>query len=107
MQLPQALAGYSEQQLQDFLVVRRLFFTQLGRLLKEREVLIDRMVSHSDQLANVRVWAERLQQNIAEEHEMYVQNLTATFLGVRYVMSCCSPKHKASMLHPGSASTAM
>lgn len=90
MRVPQALVGYSEQQLQDMLAVRRLFFGQIGRLLKERESLIDCMFTHSNQLSNVRIWAERLQQNIAEEHEMYVQNLAASYLGVSFVMACCT-----------------
>ena len=80
--------GYSESQLQDLLAIRWLFYAQLGRLLKERNTLLDLMARHSDQLSNVRMWAERLQQSIAEEHEMYIQNIAATYLGVGAASNC-------------------
>ena len=85
----QGLVGYSPSQLDDLLVVRCLFIAQVNRLLMERNSLLDRMATHSDQLANVRVWAERLQQNIVEEHEMYIQFVAATYLGVRLCHSQC------------------
>lgn len=86
---PQGLVGYSPSQLDDLLAVRCLFISQVNRLLMERNSLLDRMATHSDQLANVRVWAERLQQNIVEEHEMYIQSVAATYLGVRLCHSQC------------------
>lgn len=38
---------------------RFLFFAQIGRLQRERNALPDRMAAYSDQLADVKIWAER------------------------------------------------
>lgn len=90
--LLQSLVGYTESQLEDLLAVRSLFVAQVGRLLAERNSLLDRMSKHSHNLTNVQAWAERLQQNIAEEHEMYIQAVTAQYLGVSpaYMQSLCA-----------------
>ena len=66
--------------------MRFLFFAQIGRLQRERNALLDRMATHNDQLANVKIWAERLQQTVCEEHEILAQNLVASYLGVRLAM---------------------
>ena len=45
--------------------------------------LVHDMAQHSQQLNKVGAWAERLQQNILEEHSTYLQSVAAGYLGVR------------------------
>lgn len=78
----QAVVAYSESQIQDLLALRRLNWAQLGRLEAERSSLLARMAQNRQQLADVQIWAAQLQANIAEEHQCYLQHLTAVYLGV-------------------------
>lgn len=50
--------------------------------MAERTDLMQKMAVHSGQLANVAAWADRLQQNITEEHQRYLKFVTAVYLGV-------------------------
>ena len=76
--------SYSEAQLQDMLVLRYLTFAEIGRLTSERIHLTSQMTQHSQQLQNVQAWAQRIQQNVQEEHAIYVQSAVAGYLGVSH-----------------------
>ena len=63
-------------------MLRRLFFCNLGRLSQERQALLHSMGTHSSKLSKVKGWAERLQENVVEQHQAYLQMLQALYLGV-------------------------
>lgn len=89
----QACMGLSDGQMQDLLTLRHLFFAQVGCLTSERITLMHDMAMHSQQLQKVEVWAERLKQNILEEHQCYLQTITAAYLGVSHVPALNFPHH--------------
>ena len=74
--------GLAEGQMQDLLTLRHLFFAQIGCLTSERITLMHDMATHSQQLQKVEALAQRLKQNIVEEHQCYLQTITAAYLGV-------------------------
>ena len=71
--------------MQDLLVLRHLFFSRIGQLTAERIKLMQQMAENSQHLSDIKAWAEQLQQNIQEEHQMYLTNLVAIYLGVSAV----------------------
>ena len=73
--------AFDQDQVQDLLVLRVLFFTRVGALTQERKSLM-RQMAQSQDLCHVKTSAARLQQNIEEEHRMYVQMVVAVQLGV-------------------------
>lgn len=81
----QEQVGFTEGQMQDLLVLRHLFFSRVGQLTSERIKLMQQMAENSQNLSEVGAWAERLRQNILEEHQMYLSNMTAIYLGVRSI----------------------
>lgn len=85
----QAQIGYSESQLEDMLILRYLTFANIGRLTIERMQLLNNMAQHSQQLQMVEAWADRLKQNIKEEHRTYLESVTAGYLGVSSVLVLC------------------
>lgn len=74
--------SFSKSQVQDLLTLRLLFYAHFGRLSLERNSLISKMSKYSQQVPNVRTWAERVQENIEEEQRMTMQMLIATRFGV-------------------------
>ena len=82
--------AFNKDQIQDLLVLRALFFTRVGALTQERKSLM-RQMAQSQDLCHVKTSAARLQQNIEEEHQMYVHMVVAVQLGV-------SPEGPATLL---------
>ena len=78
----QGALALSQSQKDDILMLRRLFFSELGRLSQERQDLYDSMARHSNRLSRVKAYAEQLQQNVTAQHQTYLQMLQALYLGV-------------------------
>ena len=78
----QALMSFSKTQVQDLLTLRLLFYAHFGQLSLERTSLIAKMSKYSQQVPNVKTWAERIQENVEEEQRMTMQMLIATRFGV-------------------------
>ena len=74
--------SFSKTQVQDLLTLRLLFYAHFGRLSLERTSLIAKMGKYSQQVPNVKTWAERIQENVEEEQRMTMQMLIATRFGV-------------------------
>lgn len=74
--------SFSKAQVQDLLTLRLLFYAHFGRLSLERTSLISKMGKYSQQVPNVKTWAERIQENVEEEQRMTMQMLIATRFGV-------------------------
>ena len=73
------------------LILRYLTFANIGRLTIERMQLLNNMAKHSQQLQMVEAWADRLKQNIKEEHRTYLESVVAGYLGVSpLLVLCCS-----------------
>ena len=85
----QGALALSQSQKDDILMLRRLFFSELGRLSQERQDLYDSMARHSNRLSRVKAYAEQLQQNVTAQHQTYLQMLQALYLGV----SCLELQH--------------
>lgn len=78
----QQLISFSENQIQDLLVLRRLFLGRLGTLLSECKNLMWQIAQYRES-ADLHHWAACLERNITEEHQTYLQNSTVQYLGVR------------------------
>ena len=79
----QGALALSQSQQDDILMLRRLFFSELGRLSQERQELFGNMARHGNKLSKVKACAEQLQQNVTAQHQTYLQMLQALYLGVR------------------------
>ena len=63
-------------------MLRRVFFSKLGRLIQERRALLQALAMRDSKLAKLKDCSERLQQNVTEQHQAYLQMLQALYLGV-------------------------
>ena len=93
----------SEVQVQDLLMLRRLFFVKLGRLIQARKALVLKISQHSKQhsmLTDMKAWAEQVEQNIDEEHRAARHAMTAIWLGVSgwCTHNDCCMAHRADVL---------
>ena len=90
----QALTRYSDEQVRDLLLLRRLYYAKQGQLDRQRQKLMSRLACTSnlaaDSLPNVGVSSysavmavvQELQANAAEEHCVSMQCCCACFRGV-------------------------
>lgn len=85
----QVALALTERQKDDILMLRQLFFAELGRLSQERQMLFANIARHSNKLSKVKNSAEQLQQNVAAQHESYLQMLQALYLGVGSALHRC------------------
>ena len=87
----QVVLNLSESQVQDLLFVRRLNLTKRCILSAERKALMQRMAAseadaldnRSDHLQTVSLLAAQLQQNTAEDRQVYYKLAKALYRGVR------------------------
>lgn len=72
----------SKEQVQDILILRRLFFENLGRILRIRKALAVNMSNHDHQLTDMAKWSQLIQQTVQEEQDMFEHMMVATRIGV-------------------------
>ena len=87
----QILLGLSKEQIQDFLLLRKLYLTKRSLLATQREALIRELhqsssqLSASDILAKVLEISGKLRQNAAEDYLAYIKTACAARRGVSFV----------------------
>lgn len=98
----QTVLQYTEEQEQDLMHLRRLFYGKIGQLCRERRALLKQMGSEQDVGANIGLenvsvrlsevsdLAERLQANGADEYRTCMQFTSAFLRGVRDSIFECS-----------------
>lgn len=90
----QEAVEYSEEQVQDLLHIRHLFYTRLGQLARERTQLLRKLLKDegqdvcacyhaSDKLSQLTLGSEQLRENAALEYRVYLQFASAFYRGVR------------------------
>lgn len=92
----QTVLQYTEEQEQDLMHLRRLFYGKIGQLCRERRAILKQMGTGHDlgagvglddvsvRLSEVSNLAERLQANGADEYRTYMQFTSAFLRGVSY-----------------------
>lgn len=93
----QVQLALSPSQVQDILALRRLFFDGLVRHQHERNRVIQKLSKDYQHTDSARTWAERLQQTIDEEQQMYYQVIAAIQLGVSLTARPCYILHPVSI----------
>lgn len=78
----------SKEQVQDILTLRRLFFGNLGRILRNRKALVANLSNLSHHLPDMAKCSQLIQQNVQEEQDMMGQMMVATRIGVILLRSC-------------------
>ena len=92
----QEALDHTEEQIEDLMYVRHLFYAQLGQLARDRKSLLSKMLndkgvgvsvrSHaSDRLSELTKWTEQLRKNAAHEYHVYLQFAVAFYRGVSCV----------------------
>ena len=96
----QAIVAYSPQQIRDLMHLRRLFYSKVGQLCRERKALLRHMANEQDvgadiglddisvRLSEVSDFAEQLRANGADEYKTYMQFSSAFSRGVRHKPPC-------------------
>lgn len=86
----------SEQQIQDLLLLRKLYLTRRGLLAVQRESLTRELhadsqpsLSASDMLTKVSDISAKLRQNAAEDYLAYIKIACAGRRGVSFLSLCC------------------
>lgn len=92
--LLQDLLGLSEQQIQDILLLRRLYLTKRGHLAARRDAVTDELAAsktslpNPDSLAKLSKLSADLQQIAAEDYEAHIRICCAFRRGVSLCWSC-------------------
>ncbi|DBB06089.1 TPA: hypothetical protein ACH3X3_009648 [Trebouxia sp. C0006] len=97
--------GHSEEQLQDLMLVRRLFCAQMGQPARDREALLNKLLSVNCVDVNVLMYANgrlaqlthlttQLRNQAAAEFQMYLQLAAAFYRGIH-----TSRQLAAAMVH--------
>lgn len=104
---------HSEEQIQDLMLVRRLFCAQMGQLARDREALLNKLLGVNCVDVNVLMYANvrlaqlthlttQLRHQAAAEYQMYLQFAAAFYRGVSMMLSgtprlrlviVCRPHH--------------
>ena len=96
----QATIAYSAQQIRDLMHLRRLFYSKVGQLCRERKALLSHMANEQDVGANIGLddvsvrlsevsdFAEQLRANGGDEYKTYMQFSSAFSRGVRCQPPC-------------------
>lgn len=90
--------NHSEEQVQDLLLVRRLFCAQMGQLARDRKALLNKLLSvnrvdvnvlmyANDRLAQLTHLTTQLRHHAAAEFQMYLQLAAAFYRGVSMMLS--------------------
>ena len=94
----QEAMDHSEEQLQDLMLVRRLFCAQMGQLARDREALLNKLLGvnsvdvnvlmyANDRLAQLTHLTTQLRNQAAAEFQMYLQLAAAFYRGVSMMLS--------------------
>ncbi len=89
---------HSEEQLQDLMLVRRLFCAQMGQLARDREALLNKLLGvnrvdvsvlmyANDRLTQLTYLTTQLRHHAAAEFQMYLQLAAAFYRGVSMMLS--------------------
>lgn len=89
---------HSEEQLQDLMLVRRLFCAQMGQLAQDRETILNKLLSvnrvdvsvlmyANDRLTQLTHLTTQLRHQAAAEFQMYLQLAAAFYRGVSMTLS--------------------
>ncbi len=89
---------HSEEQIQDLMLVRRLFCAQMGQLARDRKALLNKLLSvnrvdvnvlmyANDRLAQLTHLTTQLRHHAAAEFQMYLQLAAAFYRGVSMMLS--------------------